>query len=78
MRILRKLMMPLALLTSAMLLSAGCASGKRVVLVDPDKTILRAGPDLKGRVYFKNAEGTWELSRNPVTISEGWYLGRID
>ena len=70
--------MPLALLTSVMLLSGGCASGKRVVLVDPSKTIIRVGPNVKGKVYVKDSSGTWELSRNKVEIPEGWYAGKID
>lgn len=78
MKSLRNLKMPLALLTSAMLLSGGCASGKRVVLVDPSKTIVRIGPGVKGRIYTKNAAGVWELSRNKVTLPEGWYAGKID
>lgn len=68
----------LLLLTSVSVFATACASGKRVVLVDPDKTILRAGPDMKGRVYHKNRDGAWELSRNRVTISEGWYIGKMD
>ena len=78
MKSLRKLKMPLALLTSVLLWSAGCASGRRVVLVDPSKTIIRIGPNVKGRVYVKDFSGTWELSRNKVTIPEGWYAGKID
>lgn len=78
MKSLRKLKMPLALLTTAMLLSGGCASGKRVVLVDPSKTIIRIGPNVTGRVYVKGSSGTWELSRNKVTIPEGWFAGKVD
>lgn len=63
---------------SLTLFGTGCASGKKVVLVDPSKTILRIGPDVKGRVYTKNAAGVWELSKNKVVIPEGWYVGRID
>ena len=51
----------------------GCASGPRVALV-PYGHILRAGPDLKGRVYVENAEGEWTLSANEVHVPEGWYL----
>lgn len=51
----------------------GCASGPRVALV-PYGHILRAGPDLKGRVYLENAEGEWTLSANEVHVPEGWYL----
>lgn len=73
-----KLLMPKLLLASLIVCASGCMSGKRVVLVNPEQTILRAGPNMKGRVYVKNEEGEWELSRNQVTISEGWYIGKID
>jgi hypothetical protein len=69
---------PLLLLICMIVFGSGCVSGRRVVLVDPEHTILRAGPNMKGRVYIKNAQGEWELSRNPVTISEGWYIGKLD
>jgi len=46
-----------------------------VVLVDPDKTILRAGPNMRGRVYFKQ-DGKWVLG-DKVTIPEGWYIGTL-
>jgi hypothetical protein len=65
------------LLTSLLLFGTGCAGGKRVVLVDPTDTILRTGPDLRGRVYFKNKAGEWELSRNKMQIPEGWYIGKL-
>ena len=70
--------MPLLLLICMSVFATACASGKRVVLVDPTNTILRAGPDMRGRVYTRTTNGVWELSRNRVTISEGWYIGKLD
>ena len=61
----------MSLLTSGV----GCATPSRVVLVDPDKTILRAGPNMRGRVYFKQ-DGKWVLG-DKVTIPEGWYIGTL-
>ena len=57
-----------ALLTS-------CATGRRVVFIDSDGALIRTGPDVRGRVYFLNAKGEWELSANAVTIPEGWFAG---
>lgn len=74
-RPLLKMLTPLLL--SLMLFGTGCVSGKRVVLVDPTDTILRTGPDVRGRVYFKNKSGEWELSRNKMKIPEGWYIGKL-
>lgn len=53
----------------------GCASGRRVVLVNSDKSVFRAGPNLKGRIYIKNEKGEWELSRNKIQIPEGYFIG---
>lgn len=62
-----------ATLGCALACCVGCASGPRVALV-PYGHILRAGPDLKGRVYVEDAEGNWTLSANAVQVPEGWYL----
>lgn len=70
------MLLPLLICMTAF--ASGCASGRRVVLVDPETTILRVGPKAKARVYFKNGAGEWELSRKPVVLPEGWYLGKLD
>lgn len=62
-----------ATLGFALACCVGCASGPRVALV-PYGHILRAGPDVRGRVYVENAEGEWTLSANEVHVPEGWYL----
>jgi hypothetical protein len=49
----------------------GCAQ-QRTVLVPPGE-VVKAGPGgLRGRVYVRTAAG-WELSRNTVSVPEGWY-----
>ena len=57
---------------AAMMLAAGC-SGPRVVFLPAADAPVRAGPDMSGRVYVWTG-GTWELSRNHVTIPEGFYI----
>ena len=69
--------MRLLLILSVSACASGCVSGSRVVLVDPSQTIIRIGPDVRGRVYTKDDDGAWELSRNKVHIPEGWYAGQI-
>ena len=54
------------------LLLAGCA-GPRVVFLPAADAPVRAGPDMSGRVYVWTGS-TWELSRNNVTIPEGFYI----
>ena len=57
---------------SLVLLASGCAGPRVVFLPAPDAPV-RAGPDMSGRVYVWN--GTeWELSRNHVTVPEGFYI----
>ena len=50
----------------------GC-SGPRVVFLPAADAPVRAGPDLSGRVYVWTGS-TWELSRNKVTVPEGFYI----
>ena len=57
---------------AALLLLAGCA-GPRVVFLPTADAPVRVGPDLSGRVYVWTGS-TWELSRNRVTIPEGFYI----
>jgi hypothetical protein len=52
----------------ALAFASGCA---RTVLVSEGSPI-RTGPNIKGRVYHRTAEG-WELSDNCVQVPEGWY-----
>ena len=54
------------------ILAAGCV-GPRVVFLPAADAPVRAGPDLSGRVYVWTGS-TWELSRNHVTIPEGFYI----
>ena len=51
---------------------SGCA-GPRVVFLPTADAPMRAGPDLSGRVYVWTGS-TWELSRNRVTVPEGFYI----
>ena len=65
--------MPLVIgVLAAALMLAGCA-GPRVVFLPAADAPVRAGPDLSGRVYVWTGS-TWELSRNHVTIPEGFYI----
>ena len=57
---------------AAVMLAAGCA-GPRVVFLPAADAPVRAGPDMSGRVYVWTG-GTWELSRNSVTVPEGFYI----
>ena len=57
---------------AAVLLAAGCA-GPRVVFLPSADAPMRAGPDMSGRVYVWTG-ATWELSRNSVTVPEGFYI----
>ena len=56
----------------AAVLVGGCA-GPRVVFLPTADAPVRAGPDLTGRVYVWTGS-TWELSRNHVTVPEGFYI----
>ncbi len=54
--------------------AGGCVSARRVVLIDSDGALLRAGPGMIGPVYFLNKAGEWELG-GPVKVPEGWFIG---
>ncbi|MGA1225393.1 MAG: hypothetical protein ACO31E_12610 [Phycisphaerales bacterium] len=54
--------------------ATGCG-GTRVSLFGSD-AIVRAGPDVRGKVYVWTGEA-WELSGNSVQVPEGWYIGPI-
>ena len=53
-------------------LVSGCV-GPRVVFLPAADAPVRAGPDMSGRVYVWTG-AAWELSRNRVTIPEGFYI----
>ena len=61
-----------------MLGTSGClTSGTRVVFIPTSDTLVRLGPDVQGHVYYWT--GTeWELSKNRVTLPEGWLAGPLD
>ena len=61
------------LLTSAAFFLMGCGSTK-VVFVDTQAQIVRIGPDVSGKVYVLK-DGEWVLSKNKMTLPEGWYAG---
>jgi hypothetical protein len=56
----------------ALALVAGCA-GPRVVFVPAADVPVRAGPGMSGRAYVWTGTA-WELSRNRVTVPEGFYI----
>ena len=55
-----------------LVLATGCA-GPRVVFLPAADAPVRAGPDVSGRVYVWTG-AAWELSRNHVTVPEGFYI----
>ena len=50
--------------------------GSRVVFIEPSKTLVRLGPDVRGHVYYWDGT-SWVLSQNAVTLPEGWYAGSV-
>ena len=60
--------------------SSGCLTGsKKVVFIHPNDTLVRIGPDVKGRVYYyKGPKEGWELSANKVQLPEGWLAGPMN
>jgi hypothetical protein len=75
---LKQRLLLLSLASCVTLGSSGClTSGKRVVFIPTSDTLVRLGPKVTGRVYYWN--GTeWELSKNRVTLPEGWLAGPLD
>lgn len=65
------MVLPLLIAASA----TGC--GGTTVLLPQSGALVRAGPDMKGRVYQWDGEA-WVLSGNKVQIPEGWYIGPIE
>lgn len=64
------------LMTSALLCGVSCGTTK-VVFVKESADVVRLGPNVKGKVYFRK-DGEWVLSKNNVTLPEGWYAGSLD
>lgn len=58
-------------------LASGCGHlfPSHTVLIDPSQNLMRAGPDMLGRVYYFNKDGKMELSKEKVKIPEGSYIG---
>jgi hypothetical protein len=75
---LKQRLLLLSLVSCGMLGTSGClTSGKRVVFIPTSDTLVRLGPDVQGHVYYWT--GTeWELSKNRVTLPEGWLAGPLD
>ena len=46
------------------------------MFVQESADVVRIGPDVKGKVYFRK-DGEWVLSKNKVTLPEGWYAGAL-
>lgn len=78
-RNLSRLPLPLLFLASCGTLGlTGClTSGKKVVFIHPNDNLVRIGPNVKGRVYVWDGD-KWELSRNKVSLPEGWMAGPLN
>ena len=76
--LLKQRLLPLFLASYVTLGSSGClTSGKKVVFIPTSDTLVRIGPSVTGRVYYWTGE-EWELSKNRVTLPEGWLAGPLD
>ena len=76
--LLKQRLLLLFLASCVTLGSSGClTSGKRVVFIPTSDTLVRLGPEVTGRVYYWTGE-EWELSKNRVTLPEGWLAGPLD
>ena len=53
----------------------GCGT-TRVVFVKTDSDVIRIGPNVTGKIYFRKG-GEWILSKNKVKLPEGWYAGAL-
>jgi len=58
-----------------LLFGSGCGT-TRVVFVKTDSDVVRIGPNVSGKVYFRK-NGEWVLSKNKVKLPEGWYAGAL-
>ena len=59
----------------AILFASGCGT-TRVVFVKTDDDVIRIGPSVVGKIYFRK-DGEWVLSKNKVKLPEGWYAGAL-
>jgi hypothetical protein len=76
--LLKPQLLLLCLASCVMLGSSGClTSGKRVVFIPTSDALVRLGPDVTGHVYHWTGD-EWELSKNRVTLPEGWLAGPLD
>ena len=58
-----------------MVIVSGCA-GTRTVVLDSNRDWVKTGKDVKGHVYIYNTKtDSWELSKDVVTLPEGWVAG---
>ena len=71
---MRKLKIKLGI-TFAILFALGCGT-TRVVFVKTDADVVRIGPSVVGKIYFRK-DGEWVLSKNKVKLPEGWYAGAL-
>ena len=62
-------------ITFAILFATGCGT-TRVVFVKTDTDVVRIGPNVSGKIYFRKG-GEWVLSKNKVKLPEGWYAGAL-
>ena len=62
-------------IVGVLILSASCGT-TRVVFVDTQADLVRLGPNVSGKVYFRKG-GEWVLSKNKVKLPEGWYAGGL-
>ena len=53
-----------------------CGSSK-VVFIHESSDVVRLGPEVRGKVYFLR-DGKWVLSKNKVTLPDGWYAGALE
>ena len=76
--LLRQRWLLLSLVSCGTLGLTGClTSGRKAVFIQPSDNLVRTGPNVTGRVYYWN--GTeWELSKNKVTLPEGWLMGPLE
>lgn len=73
-RLLRSLPL-LCLMLCSIVGTVSCVTGSRVVFIDNEAALIRIGRDVTGHVYWLNAKGEWELSRDKVKIPEGFFAG---
>lgn len=64
------------LMISALAFGVSCGTTK-VVFIKESSDVVRLGPNVSGKVYFRK-DGQWVLSKNKVTLPEGWYAGALD